>query len=169
MVTDVAGGPRDPIAEAARQWISRGWAPAAEGMSLVTSIVRVQQLLSTRIDRVLAPFGLTFARFEILRLLAFTQAGQLPIGKMSERLQVHGTSVTSAVARLEAQGFVERRSSPADGRVVLVALTDAGRTAVEAATPRLNEEVFEALGLAEREVSSLARGLRSLRTAAGDP
>jgi len=137
-------------------------------MSLVTSIVRVQQLLSARIDGVLAPFGLTFARFEILRLLAFARSGELPIGKMSERLQVHGTSVTSAVARLAAQGFVVRRDHPDDGRVVLVAVTPAGRSVVEEATPCLNHEVFEALDLDAEAAAQLGSALRRLRAAAGD-
>lgn len=137
-------------------------------MSVVTSIVRAQQLLSTRIDRALNPDGLTFARFEILRLLAFTRAGEMPVGKMSERLQVHGTSITSAVERLVRQGFVTRRRHETDGRVVLVEITDEGRRVVEAATLLLNREVFQALGLGERQLADLLRGLRRLREEAGD-
>ena len=35
---------RDPIREAHRQWVRHGWADAADGMVMVTSLVRVQQL-----------------------------------------------------------------------------------------------------------------------------
>jgi DNA-binding MarR family transcriptional regulator len=167
----VAEPPRlrsDPIAEAARQWEAHGWADAALGMSVVTSVARAQQLFTARVDRALEPFGITFARYEILALLSFTRAGALPIGKVGERLQVHGTSVTSAVQRLERQGLVERRAHPDDGRAVLVAITDAGRQVMDDATPVLNTAVFEALELSEGQQSQLYRTLRTLRRAAGD-
>ena len=64
---------RDPIREAHRQWVAHGWADAADGMAAVTSVVRVQQLLLERIDAVLRPLDLTFARYELLRLLAFSR------------------------------------------------------------------------------------------------
>ncbi len=44
---------RDPIREAHRQWVRHGWGHAADGMVMVTSLVRVQQLLMERIDAVL--------------------------------------------------------------------------------------------------------------------
>jgi DNA-binding MarR family transcriptional regulator len=158
----------DPIAEAARQWEVHGWGDAALGMSVVTSIVRAQQLFSARIDHALAPYGITFARYEILALLSFSRTGALPIGKVGERLQVHGTSVTSAVERLERQGLVVRRRHPDDGRAVLVDITDAGRKVVADATPVLNESVFGSIELSDAQQSQLYRSLRSLRRSAGD-
>ena len=59
--------------------------------------------------------------------------------RMGSLLQVHPTSVTSAVDRLEKQGYVERRArSEDDRRVVLASITDAGRDVVERATAGLN-------------------------------
>ncbi len=37
-------------------------------------------------------------------LLSFTRTGALPLGKVGERLQVHRTSVTNIVDKLEAGG-----------------------------------------------------------------
>ena len=138
------------------------------GMSVVTSVVRAQQLFAGRVDRALEPFGITFARYEILALLSFTRAGELPVGKLGDRLQVHGTTVTSAVERLERQGLVQRRRHPDDGRAVLVAITDAGRTVVAEATPVLNEAVFGAIELSVSQQRELYEMLRSLRRSAGD-
>jgi len=137
-------------------------------MSVVTSVARAQQLLSSRVDHALEPFGITFARYEILALLSFTRTGALPIGKVGERLQVHGTSVTSAVERLERQGLVQRRRHPDDGRAVLVDITAAGRQVVADATPVLNEAVFASIELTESQQQQLYKTLRSLRRAAGD-
>ncbi len=161
--------PSDPIAEAQRQWRAHGWGDAADGMAMVTSVVRVHQLLMERIDEVLRPHGLSFARYEVLQLLSFTRSGQLPMTRLGSLLQVHPTSVTSAVTRLVDQGLVERRRSADDGRVVLAVLTDAGRQAAARATARLNAEVFADLGLDAAGVRSLTEQLASFRAAAGDP
>ena len=92
-----------------------------------------------------------FSRFELLRLLAFSRSGALPITKASDRLQVHVTSVTHAIRRLEANGLVQRIPHPTDGRTTLVQITDLGRSTVEDATVTLNEQVFADIGLSERE------------------
>jgi DNA-binding MarR family transcriptional regulator len=159
---------RDPIAEAHRQWRSHGWEPAADGMAMVTSVVRVHQLLMERIDAVLRPRGLTFARYEVLQLLSFTRAGRLSMTRLGSLLQVHPTSVTSAVDRLVAQGYVERQRSPDDGRVTLAVLTQPGRLAAAEATERLNAEVFSTPGLAQAEVLTLTSLLGRIRAAGGD-
>ena len=91
----------------------------------------------------------------------------MPIGKVGERLQVHATSVTNAVDRLERQGFVERRPHPSDRRAILAVITRKGRAVVKAATPPLNE-VFAQVELSNSEARTLFDLLRKLRQAAGD-
>lgn len=159
---------RDPIREAHHQWLRHGWTEAADGMAMVTSLVRAQQLLMERIEAQLRPMDLTFARFEILRLLSFTQSGSMPMTRLGSLLQVHPTSVTSAVERLVRQGYVERLRRERDRRVVLASLTDAGREVVERATAALNREVFEQPGLEPDEVARLTELLGRLRASAGD-
>lgn len=159
---------RDPIREAHSQWLRHGWTEAADGMAMVTSIVRVQQLLMERIEAVLRPLELTFARYEILRLLSFTQSGSMPMTRLGSLLQVHPTSVTSAVERLVRQGYVERLRREHDRRIVLASLTPEGRRAVETATELLNSEVFSRPGLPDQAVVRLTELLDALRASAGD-
>ena len=158
----------DPIAEAQRQWTEHGWASAAQGMAAVTSVMRAHQLMSARVDAVLRPMALTFARYELLMLLQFSRAGALPITKASARLQVHPTSVTNAVDRLEAAGLVRRRPHATDGRTTLVEITARGRRQAMAATQRLNDEVFTRPGLSPGRAATLVSVLTELRRAAGD-
>ena len=158
----------DPIHEAHAQWIRHGWTEAADGMAMVTSLVRAQQLLLERIDAQLRPLDLTFARFEILRLLSFTQSGAMPMTRLGSLLQVHPTSVTSAVERLVRQGYVERLRREQDRRVILASLTSSGREVVDRATRALNREVFEQPGLAPHEVARLTDLLARLRANADD-
>ncbi len=156
----------DPIDEAARQWGLR-W-EAVEQMHAVTSLMRVQQLLLTELDALLRPHGLTFARYEALVLLTFSRTGSLPMGKMGERLQVHPTSISSIIDRLEGAGLVVRRRHPEDRRTVLAGITEAGRAVVEAATADL---VAARFGLADVDPEDLVRLsdlLRPIRRAAGD-
>jgi DNA-binding MarR family transcriptional regulator len=156
----------DPIDEAARQWGLR-W-DAVEQMHAVTSLMRVQQLVLGQLDELLRPHGLTFARYEALVLLTFSRAGSLPLGKMGERLQVHPTSVTSIVDRLEAAGLVVRRRHPDDGRAILAEITPAGRTLVEAATADLVQARFAIADVAPARLAELSELLRPIRRQAGD-
>ena len=119
-------------------------------MAAVTSVMRVQQLLLSRIEDTLKPYGLTFAAYEALRLLAFSRRGSLPMGKMGERLMVHPASVTNAISRLEQRGLVERRLSPDDRRVVLATITAAGQSVVREATTALNQASFGLPGITPR-------------------
>lgn len=158
----------DPITEARRQWVAHGWDDAADGMEMVTSLVRAHQLVMERIDTVLRPVDLTFARYEVLRLLAFTRRGSLPMTRLGSLLQVHPTSVTSAVTRLVKQGYAVRERGPHDGRVVLASITAAGREVVELATERLNAEIFTTPGLGADETAHLTTLLAALRASSGD-
>ena len=137
-------------------------------MAMVTSVVRVQQLLLERIDAVLRPLDLSFARYELLMLLSFSFSGAMPMTRVGSLLQVHPTSVTSAVDRLEKQGYVDRTRSAPDRRVVLASITDAGRRVAGLATAGLNAEVFETPGLSSGEVTRLTRLLGAYRASAGD-
>ncbi len=160
--------PFDPIDEARRQWLAHGWEDAADGMSLVTSVMRVQQLYLGRIDTVLRPFGLTFARFELLTLLSFTREGALPMSKAGMRLQVHPTSVTNAVDRLETQGYVRRLPHPTDRRTTLVTILPAGRRVQSEAIAALNDQVFTDPGIDGAGARTLVELLRRVRWSDGD-
>ncbi len=158
--------PFDPIDEAARQWGNR-W-DGVPPMHAVTSLMRVQQLVIGRLDGMLKPHGLTFARYEALVLLTFSSRGSLPLGKMGERLQVHPTSVTSIVRRLEAAELIDRRPHPDDGRAVLAVITAKGRALVERATKDLVAADFGLEALDEAQLRELSEILRPVRAAAGD-
>lgn len=156
----------DPIDEAARQWGLR-W-DGVPAMHAVTSLMRVQQLVIGRLDALLKPHRLTFARYEALVLLVFSSRGSLPLGKMGERLQVHPTSVTSIVRRLEGAGLVVRRRHPEDGRAVLAEITDAGRSLVERATHDLVADEFALGTMSDEQLTQLSALLAPVRHAAGD-
>ncbi|NMO04603.1 MarR family transcriptional regulator [Gordonia sp. TBRC 11910] len=158
----------DPIALARENWTEAGWSDVADGMVAVTSVMRAHQILLARVETSLRPYDLSFSRYELLRLLAFSRTGSMPITKASDRLQVHVTSVTHAIRRLEANGLVRRAPHPTDGRTTLVEITDIGRSTVEDATTTLNRDVFSDVGMDDAEISGLVTAIHSLRHHNGD-
>jgi DNA-binding MarR family transcriptional regulator len=158
--------PFDPIAKAADTWSQRigpNWA-----MNAVTSIMRVQQILQASVDEALRPHGLTFARYEALVLLSFSQRGSLPMRLMGERLQLHPTSITNIVDRLEADGLVRRLRHPSDRRTTLVEITPGGTERLQPATAAVMKADFGLVGLTEADADKLSAVLTKVRRAAGD-
>lgn len=164
--TSAATLPFDPIAKAAQTWRERigpDWA-----MKAVTSIMRVQQILQASVDEALKPHGLTFARYEALVLLSFSTRGSLPMRMMGERLQLHPTSITNIVDRLEGDGLVRRLRHPSDRRTTLVEITEAGRAKLDPATAAVTAVDFGLVGLNRTEAGQLSDLLTKTRHAAGD-
>jgi DNA-binding MarR family transcriptional regulator len=160
------GLPFDPIERAGERWELR-FGPASS-MRAATSVFRVQQILLARFDEVLKPHELTFARYEVLVLLTFSRTGELPLKVIGSRLMVHPTSVTNAIDRLVAAGYVRRRPNPADGRGVLAGITDEGRAVVEVATAALTALDFGLGDLSEPDRADLFDVLKRVRLGAGD-
>jgi DNA-binding MarR family transcriptional regulator len=161
----------DPVQRAGELWQQR-WPdeePAVyASMRAVTSIMRAQQILIAQLDAMLRPLGITFSRYEALVLLLHSRAGALPLSKIGERLQVHATSVTNVIDRLEAAGLVRREPNPRDGRGTLAVITDEGRDVAAKATAELNAARFGMSALRLQDMQRLFEILRVLRVDAGD-
>jgi DNA-binding MarR family transcriptional regulator len=153
----------DQIEEARRQWREHWGAAPTPAMAAVTSIMRAQQILLTRLNGVLKPFDLTFPRYEALMILYLSRRGSMPLGKIGERLQVHPTSVTSLVDGLERTGHITREPHEADRRTTLATITARGRSTAEAATAALNDERFCTAPLRKAQLDTLHATLRDLR------
>ena len=156
----------DPIERAGEIWESKVGPSGA--MRLATSIMRVQQLVLGRLDAALKPYGITFARYEVLQLISFSREGRLPLARIGERLMVHPTSVTNAIDRLEDQGLVLRVADPNDRRRTFAELTPEGSKVVKAGTKALMAVDFAIDGLTAAQQSTAYGLLRELRRSAGD-
>lgn len=161
----------DPIERGGALW-ERHWPdedPSVyASMRAVTSIMRAHQILIAELDAMLRPYGITFSRYEALVLLAYSHNGALPLSKIGERLQVHATSVTNVIDRLEGAGLVRREPNPSDGRGTLAVITDAGREVANKATAEFNAARFAMSCLDEAELRQLFTTLRRLREHARD-
>jgi DNA-binding MarR family transcriptional regulator len=161
----------DPIDRAGELWQSRWPDEQPEvyaAMRAVTSIMRAHQILIAELDGMLRPYGITFSRYEALVLLVHSRAGSLPLSKIGERLQVHATSVTNVIDRLEGAGLVRRVPNPRDGRGTLAVITAAGRDVAQRATAAFNAARFAMSSLGGQELTEIFAILRQLRVEAGD-
>lgn len=158
----------DPIVEAQRQWRTHWGNSATASMGAVTSLMRVEQILTARLNALLKPWGLTFPRYEALMLLYLSRNGSLPLGKMGVRLQVHPTSVTSLIDGLERLKFARRDRNKNDRRMTLASITPEGRAVAEASTRALNEARFGTAPLRARDLDALFEALRQVREDEGD-
>jgi DNA-binding MarR family transcriptional regulator len=113
----------------------------------------------------MAGCGLSVARTKVLRRLCEQGPTRQSVLAVDFALSPH--SITDIVDGLERLGLAERRPDPVDRRAKLVAITDAGRTALDAANAtweRLLTQIFGSLSQADRE--TLLRLLGSLDEAA---
>ena len=91
---------QDPIREAARNWERHGWGDVARPMAAITSIMRAQQILLGRAQAALKPYGLTFARYELLALLNFSR---------EKRMRMSNPFLNGEVIRLDGAVRLEPR------------------------------------------------------------
>jgi DNA-binding MarR family transcriptional regulator len=95
------------------------------------------RLATTRLARRLrqeADAGLTPSQLSALAVV--DHHGPLTLGALAEIEQVAPPSATKVVAKLEAEGLVERTADPIDRRFVLVATTGAGRALMDRSRQR---------------------------------
>jgi DNA-binding MarR family transcriptional regulator len=97
---------------------------------------------------------------EMRTLEALADDGPQPMGALAKTLQCDASNVTWLADRLEARGFVERRSDPADRRKKTLALTDSGRDAQRRAHDQWRTPPAPLLALSAAEL----RTLRDLMT-----
>ena len=158
--------PIDPILAAAENWRKHGWDGPYFAAAL--SILRTEELIRQSSDRALRPLHLTHARHEALALLYFSRNGDMPLGKLSQRLLVHPTSVTSTVDTLERLGLAKRVAHPTDRRATLARITPKGRRAIELSCQAIAEAQHGLPVLDHAELATLFRILAKVRAAAGD-
>lgn len=100
----------------------------------IRKIIRATDIHSRRLTKTV---GLTAPQLMVLQ--AIRDLGAVAISRLSTEVSLSQATVTTIIDRLEKRGYVERRRSESDKRVVHALLTDAGRDAVNSAPTPLQE------------------------------
>jgi len=138
--------------------------PMGEALTdLILTMFRANNLTLTWGDRLVAPFGLTSARWQILGAIVLSQRSQ-PVAWIARDLGANRQNVQRIVNDLHKEGLVEFQPNPHHRRAHLVVLTDKGRRAYEAAIgtyyPKANAL---AEGLLIEEIMTAHRVVATLR------
>jgi DNA-binding MarR family transcriptional regulator len=100
--------------------------PGRRGLDAWRSLLRAHATLVRQLEADLeSETGLALADFDVLAQLAVAGGG-LRMTELAARALISRSGMTRRVARLVDEGIVCRLSANADGRGVVVALTDAG-------------------------------------------
>ncbi|RRS01540.1 MarR family winged helix-turn-helix transcriptional regulator [Glycomyces terrestris] len=111
------------------------WLTAAE-MRAWLGYRRMRRLLDLRVNRDLAAdAGLSEQDYDVLSILSEPHDQRLRVGELSERLLWTRSGLSRHLGRMEQRGLVTRDDDPDDARGTVVALTAAGRTAIQDAAP----------------------------------
>lgn len=110
---------------------------------------------------------LSLVDVRLLEILHTSENGSARMGDLAEQLLALPSRVTRQIRRLEAAGLVQREASPEDGRGVLAAITDQGRTVVvEAITTYASHVRTYYLGpLTRPQMSAMGENCRRITAA----
>ena len=129
----------------------------------VLNIVRTSDQLQIRFARLLREHGLTPSQYNVLRILR-GEGKPLPILEIASRTITVVPGITGLIDRLEQAGFVNRLRCEKDRRVIYVALTDQGITALAALDEPLVALHHKLVGhLSQGELKELIRLLAKVR------
>jgi DNA-binding MarR family transcriptional regulator len=109
--------------------------PGRRGLDAWTALLRAQATLLRRLEADLEQeTGFMLADFDVLAQLALA-GGELRMTDLADRALISRSGMTRRVGRLVEEELVRRSDTSADGRGVVVALTDAGVERLKATAP----------------------------------
>lgn len=122
-------------------------------------VKRVQHQLRLRLDKRLDSVALTLPQYAALT--ALEEDEPLSGAELARRCFVTPQTMHPILAKLEEDGFVERRDHPGHGRVLLTVVTDEGRSRLTDGHRVVRSVEAEMIrGMDDEAVAELARGLR---------
>lgn len=131
----------------------------------VLNVVVTGEILAKEAGRVLRPFGLTQAQYNVLSLLRYqSDDGRLNQTRLGQMLVVNRSNVTGLIDRMEEAGWVRRTDRAGDRRVKEVEMTNAGRRTQEQAEAAYHARLAEVmLDLSDDRCVTLCRMLEDVR------
>src|SRR5215469_4643537 len=138
--------------------------PAGQALTvLILDLFRLNSLLLTAGDRLVARLGLTSARWETLGAVAAAERPQ-PVAWLARNMGANRQNVQRIINDLHKQGLVAFEANPHHRRAQLVVLTDKGKNTFDAAM-RMQAPWINSLseGLVMRDIQTFHRVIVALR------
>lgn len=155
----------DAIDDILEQWSEERPELETDSLGVVIRITSLSRAFLRQATGALAPLGLELFEYDVLS--ALRRQGRpyaLPPTGLARETGLSSGAMTNRIDKLESRGLVTRRPDKSDRRAVIVALTAAGKRAIdEAIQLRLEAADASLQGLSARERSDLAKLLRKVR------
>jgi DNA-binding MarR family transcriptional regulator len=139
--------------------------PAATALTdLILDLFRLNSRVLASGDRLVAPLGLTSARWQILG--AITSAGRpQPVAWLARDMEANRQNVQRIVNDLEKEGLIAFEANPHHRRAQLVVLTDKGKQTFDAAM-RLQAPWANELsdGLQVEDIETMRKVMAAMRS-----
>ncbi|WP_026360786.1 MarR family winged helix-turn-helix transcriptional regulator [Amycolatopsis nigrescens] len=167
-MTDVSQGREEPSSDGVdaiqREWLRERPETPVDSIGVITRIWWIGKLLDDDRRETMLRLGMDAATRDLLSALRRSgEPYRLAAGELAKRLMVSPGAISQRVSRAERDGYVRRVPSAADGRGVLVELTEEGHALIERTVDDLlrhEEDLLSSLSGAQRgQLSDLLRVL----------
>lgn len=158
----------DAVDRIRREWAATYPDLDTAPIEILGRVQRIASICTHRLDLNLEQHGLTPSEFGVLGALA--RAGRpLRASEVVSTTMLSGASITKIADSLAERGLLARQKSTRDKRVVLLELTAAGQSVVDAQFPRRLADDRELIaGLTPTEQATLAGLLRKVCATLGE-
>lgn len=130
--------------------------------SLLYLMKQVELAVRARLDEIVRPAGLTALQYTALTVLE--RHPDLTSAHLARNSFVTAQSTADMVGTLRSRGLIERHRDPADGRRLVLALTDAGRGLLADYRRAVGDLESEMLaGLSSSEAEQLRSAMQACR------
>ena len=127
----------------------------------VSLFKKVYSKLQKYMDSIYQPYGLTSVQVEVLLLLAAN--GDQTVTELSEGLGVTKSNLSTLCKRMEKSGFVKRKRSKQDERVVVISMTDLARSSIQEFLEQ-KDQATSNMSLSEEDKKVILDGLHRLES-----
>jgi DNA-binding MarR family transcriptional regulator len=113
------------------------------------SLRRIFKALQNYSHEVSHQYGITGPQLWVLKTIF--QNENLPVGKLSQKMYLHPSTISGVVGRLEKKGYVSRDRDREDRRIVMVQLTPRGKRLVRRAPNPVQGKMIHGLRQLRKE------------------
>ncbi len=130
-------------------------------LDLYIALSRASQWVNAYADQDIKSNGLNRTEFGVLELLY--HKGSQPLQQIGGKVLMSSGNITYVIDKLEKKGYVKRRYSADDRRLIFADITDLGKQFIEEVFPRHSEVIHDAVsGLTVEEKQIVAKLLKKL-------
>ncbi|WP_336787532.1 MarR family winged helix-turn-helix transcriptional regulator [Paenibacillus sp. MMO-177] len=128
-----------------------------DSLDLYIALARASQWVNAHADRDIRKHGLNRTEFGVLELLY--HKGPQPLQQIGEKVLMSSGNITYVIDKLEKKGFVCRRASTEDRRLIYAEITEAGTRFIEEVFPQHTLVIEGAVGGLTAEEKQAASSL----------